>query len=107
MDYADLNWIDINLKVDDFSKPVGCSKSQLYRKITALSGKSPNSFIKEYRLSEALVLLNKNTGNVSEIAFETGFSSPSYFSKCFQKTYGQSPSEYLSSKSSLNVLSEG
>jgi AraC-like DNA-binding protein len=94
MDYAEMHWGDIHLKVDDFSKPLGCSKSQLYRRLTALTGKSPNSFIREYRLNEALILLNKNTGNVSEIAFETGFSSPSYFSKVFQKTYGYSPSEY-------------
>ncbi len=95
MDYAESEWSNINLKVDDFSRPVGCSKSQLYRKMITLTGKSPNTFIKEYRLNEALILLNKNTSNVSEIAFETGFSSPSYFSKCFQKRYGHSPSDYL------------
>ena len=99
MDYTESTWSNIDLKVDDFSKPVGRSKSQLYRKIIQLTGKSPNAFIKEYRLNEALILLNKNTGNVSEIAFETGFSSPSYFSKCFQKRYGHLPSDYLSAKS--------
>src|SRR5437762_6182663 len=98
MDYTESTWSNINLKVDDFSKPVGSSKSQLYRKIIQLTGKSPNAFIKEYRLNEALILLNKNTGNVSEIAFKTGFSSPSYFSKCFQKRYGHLPSDYLSAK---------
>jgi AraC-like DNA-binding protein len=95
MDYTESTWSNTNLKVDDFSKPVGCSKSQLYRKIISLTGKSPNNFIKEYRLNEALTLLRKNTGNVSEIAYETGFTSPSYFSKCFQKKYGHSPSHYL------------
>jgi AraC-like DNA-binding protein len=95
MDYTESNWSNTNFKVDDFSKPVGCSKSQLYRKIISLTGKSPNSFIREYRLNEALTLLNKNTGNVSEIAYETGFSSPSYFSKCFQKRYGYLPSDHL------------
>jgi AraC-like DNA-binding protein len=95
MDYTETNWNDINLKVDDFSKPMGCSKSQLYRKIISLTGESPNTFIKEYRLHEALTLLNKSTGNVSEIAYETGFSSPSYFTKCFQKKYGRAPSEFL------------
>jgi AraC-like DNA-binding protein len=98
MDYAESAWSNINLKVDNFSKPVGCSKSQLYRKIITLTGKSLNSFIREYRLTEALLLLNKNNSNVSEIAFETGFSSPSYFSKCFQKRYGHSPSDYLSAR---------
>jgi AraC-like DNA-binding protein len=63
-----------------------------------LTGKSPNTFIKDYRLNEAVKLLNKNAGNISEIAFETGFSSPSYFSKCFQKKYGHFPSGYLLSK---------
>jgi len=98
MDYTESTWSNANLKVDDFSKPLGCSKSQLYRKITLLTGKSPNTFIKEYRLNEALTLLNKNSGNVSEIAFETGFTSPSYFSKCFQKTYGHLPSDHLPAK---------
>lgn len=98
MEYAESCWSDTNLKVDDFSKPVGYSKSQLYRKITSLTGISPNMFIKEYRLHEALTLLNKNAGNVSEIAFETGFTSPSYFSKCFQKKYGLSPSDFLTTK---------
>ncbi len=95
MDYVDAHWNNINLQVDNFSKPVHCSKSQLYRKLIALTGYSPNSFIKEYRLKEALKLLNNNAGNISEIAFETGFSSPSYFSKCFQKKYGYMPSQFL------------
>ena len=99
MDYIESIWSNVNLKVDDFSKPMGCSKSQLYRKMILLTGKSPNAVIKEYRLAEALKLLNKNSGNISEIAFETGFSSPSYFSKCFQKSYGHLPSDYLPSKS--------
>jgi AraC-like DNA-binding protein len=98
MDYTESTWSNTNFKVDDFSKPVGYSKSQLYRKMISLTGKSPNIFIKEYRLNESLSLLNKNAGNVSEIAFETGFSSPSYFSKCFQKRYGHLPSDYLTGK---------
>ena len=95
LDYTEATWKNADLKVGDFSKPIGLSKSQLYRKLTSLTGKSPNTFIHEYRLREALILLNKNVGNVSEIAFETGFSSPSYFSKCFQKRYGYLPSDYL------------
>ena len=98
MDYTESNWSNTNLKVDDFSKPVGYSKSQLYRKIILLTGKSLNTFIKDYRLNEAFALLNKNSGNVSEIAYLAGFSSPSYFSKCFQKKYGHLPSDYLPDK---------
>lgn len=92
IDYTEKTWNNVNLKTEDFCKPLGISKSQLYRKMVALTGKSPNAFIKEYRLAAALKLLNKKSGNISEIAFETGFSSPSYFSKCFQKRYGYIPS---------------
>ena len=99
MDYTESAWSNTNLKVDDFSKPMGCGKSQLYRKMILLTGKSPNTFIKHYRLNEAITLLNKNICNVSEIAYLTGFSSPSYFSKCFQKRYGDLPSNYLPAKS--------
>ena len=95
MDFIDSTWEDSDLKVDDFSMPAGLSKSQLYRKLKILTGKSPNIFLKDYRLKKALELLDKNISNVSEIAFETGFSSPSYFSKCYQKKYGHTPSAYF------------
>jgi AraC-like DNA-binding protein len=97
MDYIDAARTDANLKVDNFSKPLGCSKSQFYRKMISLTGKSPNAFIQEYRLNEALKLLSKKAGNVSEIAFQAGFSSPSYFSKCFKKKFGLLPAAYLNS----------
>ena len=97
MDYTDAAWNSTNLKVDNFSKPLGCSKSQLYRKMILITGKSPNTFIMEYRLKEALKLLRKNAGNISEISFEAGFSSPSYFTKCFKKKFGLLPAIYLNS----------
>ena len=103
MDHMDSVWSDANLKVDDLNKAVGHSKSQLYRKMMLLTGKSPNTFIKDYRLNEAVKLLNKNAGNVSEIAFETGFSSPSYFSKCFQKKYGHFPTGYLLARATAEL----
>lgn len=95
MDFIEKTWNKTNFKVDDFGKDLGLSKSQLYRKLKSLTGKSPNTFIKEYRLDKAITLLNKNENNISEIAFETGFNSPSYFSKCFLETYGILPSNYL------------
>jgi AraC-like DNA-binding protein len=98
LDYTEKSWQNTELKVDDFGVHLGFSKSQLYRKMILLTGKSPNAFLKEYRLNKALNRLNKQTDNISEIAFDTGFSSPSYFSKCFQKRYGRTPSEYLQTK---------
>ncbi len=94
MDYMELNWTDAGLKVEDFCKPLGCSKSQLYRKMISALGISPNNFIKEYRLSMALKLLNKHNRNISEIAFDTGFNSLAYFSSCFMQKFGMSPSKY-------------
>ncbi len=94
MDYTEREWRNTALNVDDFSKDLGYSKSQLYRKMISITGQSPNSFIKEYRLNKALKLLHKKNENVSEIAFETGFNTPAYFSKCFQKAYGTLPSVY-------------
>jgi AraC-like DNA-binding protein len=75
----------------------GMSKAQLYRKITDLTGYSPNNFIREIRLRNALKLIEAHKGNISEIAFESGFNNPSYFSKCFFKKFGILPSEYASS----------
>lgn len=93
MDYTESVWNNIDLKVADFYRPIGCSKSQLYRKMILLTGTSPNNFIKEYRLNRALTLVNKKEDNISEIAFKVGFSSQSYFSKCFQKRYGHLPTK--------------
>jgi AraC-like DNA-binding protein len=94
-DYAALNWPNTQLTIDDLSKAMGRSRSQLYRTVTTLTGQSPNTFLNEYRLNEAFRLLGEQTKNVSEVAFECGFSSVSYFSKCFQKKYGNLPSEVL------------
>lgn len=87
-------WNEAGFRVEDFGKQLGLSKSHLQRKITALIDHSPNSFINEFRLRKAAKLLKRQQSNVAEIAFDTGFTSPSYFSKCFQKRFGVLPSEY-------------
>ncbi|HEY7751625.1 MAG TPA: nickel-binding protein [Ignavibacteriaceae bacterium] len=97
MEMTEKIWNDEEFNVVDFSKQIGLSKAQLYRKVTALTGYSPNEFINTYRLNKALKLIERKKGNISEIAFETGFSNPSYFSKCFQKRFGILPSEYANS----------
>jgi AraC-like DNA-binding protein len=98
MNFIESKWTDEQVSVDDFNL-LGFSKSQLYRKITELTGKSPSSFLKEYRLKKSLQLLRKNDPNVSEISTMVGFNSPSYFSKCFKKKYLISPSDYIPSLS--------
>lgn len=95
VDFTEREWSKTCLNVDDFSRFLGCSKSRLYRKMVALTGKSINSYLKDYRLCKALNLLNKKNMNISEVAFETGFNSPAYFSKCFHETFGVLPSQYI------------
>ena len=95
MDYVEVIWNDSTFNVDDFSKSLGYSKSQVYRKLKSLTGKSANNFIREFRLHRSLILLHEQKGNVSEIAFETGFNSAAYFSKCFYNKYGILPSKYI------------
>ena len=95
IDLIETVWNKPNLNVNAFSKSLGYSKSQLYRKLVNLTGYSPNNFLREFRLHKALNLLHFQNGNISEVAFETGFNSPAYFSKCFQEKYGILPSKYI------------
>jgi signal transduction histidine kinase/DNA-binding response OmpR family regulator len=83
-----------DFSVEQFSKEVGMSTSQLYRKIHALTNQSPVEFIRTFRLKRAAFLLKQKFGNVAEIAFEVGFNNLSYFAKCFRELFGKSPSEY-------------
>lgn len=99
MELAEICLDQPHYSVNDCCEKLGVSKSQLYRKVTALTAKTPNEFIKEYRLRKALRLMQRHQGNISEIAFETGFNTPSYFTQCFHKRYGILPSEYEASLS--------
>lgn len=94
MDFVDKEWNNPQLNTDAFISHLGCSKSHLYRKITSLNCYSLNHFLKQYRLNQALELLHERDKNISEIAFETGFNSPAYFSKCFQEVFNILPSNY-------------
>jgi len=94
MDYTESCWNNSSCDVGIFSKELGYSRSQLYRKLMKLTGKSPNNFLKEFRLHKALHLLFKQEGNISETAYQSGFNSPAYFSKCFKDKYGILPSKY-------------
>lgn len=95
MDHLDNSLEQPTLSVDDLTRPTRLSQSQLYRNLTGLTGKSPNAFIRDLRLQLALGLMGKQAASISAIAFQSGFTSSSYFTKCFQKRYGLLPSEYL------------
>jgi AraC-like DNA-binding protein len=95
MDYIEKVWTDTELDVESFSKAMGYSKSQFYRKLKSLTGKSPNTFLRDYRLNKSLKLLHEQRGNISEIAFQTGFNSLAYFSECFKRKFKILPSKYI------------
>ncbi|WP_100614116.1 nickel-binding protein [Confluentibacter citreus] len=84
------SYLNPNFDGTFFSESIGMSKSNLYRKCVSLTGFSPNNLIRNYRLIQSIFLLNKGC-SISQTAFDSGFSSPSYFSKCFQKRFGIQP----------------
>ena len=79
------------LNVEELGADLGMSRVQLYRKVKALTGLSPVELIRMTRLKRAETLLRQGGKTVSEVAYEVGFSSPSYFSKCFRDYFGCSP----------------
>ena len=83
-----------NFSVLEFAREVGMSRTQLHRKLKALTNQSAGEFIQHIRLQRAADLIRKNSGNVSDIAYQVGFSDPSYFSRLFKKQFGKSPSNF-------------
>ncbi|QSE98710.1 alpha/beta fold hydrolase [Fulvivirga lutea] len=81
--------------VEMLCREIGMSERQVQRKLKAISNKSPNQLISSVRLHRAKELILKNENNIAEIAFQTGFSNPSYFSKSFKKEFGASPSDLV------------
>jgi signal transduction histidine kinase/DNA-binding response OmpR family regulator/ligand-binding sensor domain-containing protein len=80
--------------VEQFSREIGMSQSQLLRKMKAISNKTVIEFLKDYRLERAAQLIRQNTGTIAEIAFAVGYENPSYFTRSFQDKFGMLPSEY-------------
>ncbi len=84
---------DENFGVTKLASEIGISNSQLLRRIKSLTGKPVNILIRENRLDEALRLIKNHDYTASEIAYKVGFSSPSYFCKCFHDYFGYTPGE--------------
>ena len=82
-----------NLKMDDLGEEIGLGRVQLYRKVKSVTGQTPVELLRRMRLQRAYALLTSTTKTVAEIAFEVGFNTPGYFSKCFREQYGKLPGE--------------
>jgi DNA-binding response OmpR family regulator len=83
--------------VEQLGDVLGMSRSQVHRKVKSITNQMPSDLIRAYRLQRAADLIRQDAGNFSEIAFQTGFSSLSHFSRTFHEEYGCSPSEYKKS----------
>lgn len=89
---------DTELNVEDLGREMGMSRVQLYRKLKSLTNYSPNELLRQMRLKKAASLLASSDMTVAEVAYEVGFSSPSYFTKCYKEQFGESPTEFLKRK---------
>ena len=81
--------------VEELAKEMSVSRVQLYRKIRAITGQSAAGFVRSIRLNRAAQLLKQKHDNIGRIAYEVGFSNPSYFSSSFYKQFGMYPTEYV------------
>ena len=86
---------DSEFSVEELSKKVGLSRSALYKKIKTITGHVPSEFIRQVRLKHAAKLLITREYNISEIGYMVGFSSPSYFSRCFYQQFQVTPTEFV------------
>jgi signal transduction histidine kinase/ligand-binding sensor domain-containing protein/DNA-binding response OmpR family regulator len=84
-----------DFSIEELGIEVGMSRSQVLRKIKALTGKSPSIYVRSIRLLKAKGMIENGDGNISEIAYSVGFSSPIYFSKCFKEEFGYPPKNFI------------
>ncbi len=89
---------DTELNVEDMGRDMGMSRVQLYRKLKSLTNYSPNELLRQMRLKKAASLLASSELTIAETAYEVGFSSPSYFTKCYREHFGESPTDFLKRK---------
>uniref|UniRef100_UPI0032175369 hybrid sensor histidine kinase/response regulator transcription factor n=1 Tax=uncultured Draconibacterium sp. TaxID=1573823 RepID=UPI0032175369 len=93
----DKNIIDSTFNVESFCEQMDLSQPQCYRKIKAITGLNISEFIRNTRLKKASKMLKTGEYKINEVAYETGFNDPNYFTKCFTKLFGVTPSDYIKS----------
>ena len=98
MQYIEENISDENLRIEDMADFVGLGRTVFYNKVKQLVGVTPSDFLRQMRMERAVLLIEKSKLSFSEIAYSSGFSDPKYFSKCFKKETGMTPSEYRKAK---------
>ena len=84
---------DSELNVDTLAAKMGLGRSQFYRKIKALTNHSPVELLRKLRLKRSRELLLTTEKTISEVAYEVGFTSPAYFTRCYREAFGETPTE--------------
>lgn len=95
---------DENLKIEELAESVNMGRTVFYGKIKALVGMSPSDFVRKLRMQRAEELIVRSKMNFSQIAYNVGFSDPKYFTKCFKKETGMTPSEYRQKSSQSDSI---
>ncbi len=90
----ELSYTKSDISVEKISEQLGVSRVHLYRKIKEITGLTPVDYLRNFRMAKAVILLGLRRYSISEIAYQTGFSSPAYFTKCFRDVFNMTPSEY-------------
>jgi ligand-binding sensor domain-containing protein/signal transduction histidine kinase/DNA-binding response OmpR family regulator len=98
LDMVEKHLGDSDFSVEKLSRELGMSRVHLYKKLTALTGKTPIEFIRIMRLKRAAQYLEKSQMTIAEVAFEVGFNDPRYFSRYFKAEFGMLPSQYIQQK---------
>ena len=94
LELLEANFLDSDFGVPQMQKSLAMSKTQLYRKLKALTNESPGELLRNFRLKRAAQLLSQKADSVTQIAYKVGFNNLSYFAKCFKELYGVAPSSY-------------
>lgn len=95
MDVIEKHIAEEDFSIEEFGNEVGMSRTQFHRKFKAITGKPASMFLRSLRLTRAKKMIEEQQGNISEIAYSVGFSSPSYFTKCFREEFGFPPSDLV------------
>jgi signal transduction histidine kinase/ligand-binding sensor domain-containing protein/DNA-binding response OmpR family regulator len=101
LNVAEEQMANADFSVEDFARALNVSRPLLFVKIKALTNLTPNNFLKGIRLKRAAQLLRQQKLSVSEVAYQVGFKDPRYFSKCFQKSFGETPSAFAEGSGEL------
>jgi AraC-like DNA-binding protein len=102
--YLGKNSLNEEFSIEKMGTDLGMSRTKFFNRVKAITGQSPSRLVMNFRLKKAALLLDGKRTNVSEVAFEVGFSSTAYFTKCFKDQFGKSPSQYIKIRTHTKLL---